>query len=125
MRSLREHTLELDTHANTCVVGRHAFIVERHGRVLNVSRYDPKKGSAKNLEVLNAAITVDNVNTGESHVVIIKKAVHVPNLEHNLLCLMQICMNGAVVNETPFFNFVTQPMMITVQFYKMRPSMNI
>ena len=30
VESLREHTLELDTHANTCAVGRHVFIVELH-----------------------------------------------------------------------------------------------
>ena len=69
--SLREHTSELDTHADTCVVGRHVFIVEQHDQVVNVSGYDPTKGSVKNLEVINSAVTVDNVDTGESHVVII------------------------------------------------------
>ena len=63
--SLREHTSELETHADTCVVGCHAFIVEHHDRLVNVSGYDPTKGTANDLEVVNAAITVDNVDTGK------------------------------------------------------------
>ena len=64
--SLCEHISELDTHANTCVLGRHAFILERHDQVLNVSGYDPTKGTANDLEVVNAEITIDNVNTRKS-----------------------------------------------------------
>ena len=64
MGSLREHTLDIDTHDNTCVVGRHACTVERHDRVVNISGYDPTKGTSNDLEVVNAAITVDNVDTG-------------------------------------------------------------
>ena len=101
MGSLRDHTSELDTHANTCVVGRHSFIVDRHDLVVNISGYDPIKGTANDLEVVNAEITVYNINTGESQVVIINQAVHVPTMEHNPLCLTQMCMNGAVVNGTP------------------------
>ena len=101
--SLREHTSELDTHANTCVVGRNAFIVEHHDRVVNVSGYDPTKGTVNDLVVVNAEITVGNVYTGESQVVIINKAAHVPTMEHNLLCPMQMRMHGAVVNDTPRF----------------------
>ena len=63
--SLRKHTSDLNTHADTCIVGRHLLIVERHDRFVNVYGYDPTKGSAKNLEVANAAIKVDNVDTGK------------------------------------------------------------
>ena len=87
---LREYTSELDTHADTCVVGRHAFIVEQQDRVVNVSGYNPTKLSVKNSGVVNAAITADNVDTVESHAVIINQSVHVPMMEHNLLCAMQL-----------------------------------
>ena len=101
--SLIEHTSELDTHSGTCVVGCHAFIVERHDRVVNVSGYDPTKDTANDIEVVNAAITVDNVDTCESQVAIINKAVHVPTMEHNLLCPMKMRLYGVVVNDTPKF----------------------
>ena len=103
MGSLHEHTSELETQADTCVVGRHAFIVERHDRLVNFSGYDPTKGTANDLEVVKAAITVDNVDTGESQVVIINQAVHVPTMEHNLLCPIQMSMHGEIVNDTSKF----------------------
>ena len=99
--SLREHTSEIHTHASTGVVGRHAFITEHHEQVVNVSGHDSSKEALKNLEIVNAAITVDDVDTGESHVVIIKQAVHVPTMDHNLLCPMQMIMHGAIINDTP------------------------
>ena len=101
--SLRENTSELDTHAETCVFGRHAFIVERHDQVVNVSGYDPTKGYVNNIGVVNATVTIDNVDTGESHVVIINQSVHVPTMEDNLLCPMQLRMHGTVMNDKPKF----------------------
>ena len=71
--------------------------------MVNVSGYDPIKGSAKNLEVVNAAIKFDNVDTGKSHVLIINQAVHVPTMEHNLLYPVRMRMHGAMVNDTPKF----------------------
>ena len=68
-----------------------------------MSRYNPTQGSAENLEIVNAAITINDVDTGESHVVIINQAVHVPTMEHNLLYPMQMRMHGAIVNDTPKF----------------------
>ena len=97
--SLRKHTSDLNTHADTCIVGRHLLIVERHDRVVNLSSYDPTKGSSKNLELLNAANKVDNIDTGESQVVIINQAVHVPTMKHNFLCPMQTQMHITVVND--------------------------
>ena len=63
MGSLHEHTSEIGNYANIYVVGRRAFIVERHDRIVNVSGYDPTKGNVNDLEVVNAEITVDNVDT--------------------------------------------------------------
>ena len=101
--SLREHASELDNHANTCVVEWHVFITERHDRVVNVSGCDPSKESVKNLEIVNASITVDDVDTVKSHVMIINQAVHVPTMEHNLLCPMQMRMHSSIINCTPKF----------------------
>ena len=101
--SLTENTSELDTHSDTCVVGRHAFVIERHHRVVNVSGYNPSKGSVKNLEIVNAAITVNDVDTGESHVVIINQEVQIPTMEHKFLCPIQMQMHGVIVNDTPKF----------------------
>ena len=99
--SLRKHISELDTHTDTCVIGWHALITECHDRVVNVSGYDTSKEAVKNLEIVNVAITVDNVDTGESHILIINQAVHAPTMDHNLLCPTQMKMHSAIINDTP------------------------
>jgi hypothetical protein len=35
--------VELDSHADTCVVGRNVLIVNEHTRVVNVSGFDPSQ----------------------------------------------------------------------------------
>ena len=72
-----------------------------------MSGYDLTQVSDNKLEIVNAAITVDDVDTGESHVVLINQAVHVPTMEHNLLCPMRMRMHGAIVNDTPNFLLCT------------------
>ena len=93
------------THADTSVVGRHAFIVERHDYFVNFSGYDSTKGSVQDLRVVNSAITVDNVDTGKIQVVIINQAVHISTMVNNLICPMQMRMHGTVVNYTTKFIF--------------------
>ncbi len=40
-----ETTLELDSHADTCVLGRHALVILDHNRPVNVVGYDESLGS--------------------------------------------------------------------------------
>ena len=40
-----ETTLELDSHADTCVLGRHALIILDHNRPVTVMGYDESLGS--------------------------------------------------------------------------------
>ena len=42
---LHETTLELDSHTDTCVLGRDAFIISDFQRPVSVQGYDPALGS--------------------------------------------------------------------------------
>ena len=42
-----ETTLELDSHADTCVLGQHAYIFQDYNRPVHVEAYDPKLGSTE------------------------------------------------------------------------------
>ena len=46
---------ELDLHADTCVVGRHALIIHEHDKVVMVSGFDPSQ-PAWRAKVVDAAI---------------------------------------------------------------------
>ena len=56
--------LELDSHADTCVVGDHCLIVHDHNRPVNVYRYDPKVGS-KHVCIVDAAVAYTEPKTGQ------------------------------------------------------------
>ena len=77
--------------------------MERHDCVVNVSGYDSTNGFVWYLKMVNAATTVDNVDTSKSQVVIINQDVHITTVEHNLLFPMQMQMHVTVVNDTLTF----------------------
>ena len=56
---------ELDSHADTCTVGKHALITHVHNRQVNVHAYDPSLGSQQDKSIVNAAVAYDCPHTGE------------------------------------------------------------
>ena len=56
--------IELDSHADTYVVGDHCLIVHDHHRPVNIYRYDPKAGS-KHACIVNATVAYTVPETGQ------------------------------------------------------------
>ena len=50
---------ELDTHADTCVVGKHCLITHEFDRLVSVTGYDPNQGKVKDLKIVSAVIAYD------------------------------------------------------------------
>ena len=50
---------ELDTHANMCVLGRHAYIFESTGKTCNVNSFMDGLGVAKDVPIVDGAIAYD------------------------------------------------------------------
>lgn len=53
---------ELDSHADTCVVGRHTLVIHKHSNVVMVGGFDPLQLSRK-ATVVDAAIKYTRCNT--------------------------------------------------------------
>ena len=65
-----EQRMDLDSHADTCVIGQHALIVNNFNRPVNVTGYDPSKGNmAPNCRTVSAAIAYDCPMTGEVFII--------------------------------------------------------
>jgi hypothetical protein len=73
-----------------------------YGKTVTVTGFDPTIAS-KSLRIINAAIAYDSPESGETIVLIVNQAIHNPNVQHNLLCPLQLRTNGVTVNETPKF----------------------
>ena len=97
-----EGRAELDSHADTCVVGRNALIVADFERPMRVFGYNSADGS-KIFKTVTAALAYDDPISGSAWLLIIHQAVHIPELGHHLLCPMQLRINDVEVNETPKF----------------------
>ena len=97
-----ESTTELDSHADTCVVGKHALILRDYERPVKVTGYDATQGTST-YKTVDAALAYDSPSDGQPRILVVNQAIHIPQLHHNLLCPMQLRMNDVIVNEVPKF----------------------
>ena len=97
-----EGTSELDSHADTCVVGSNALIFHTFERPVRVTGYDANVKS-KVFQTVSAAVAYDDPVTGQAIILVINQAISMPQLKHNLLCPMQLRHNDVELNETPKF----------------------
>ena len=110
--SVAESRTDLDSHADQCAVGSNVLVVHDYDRPLNVTGYDPNGPVASNLRTVSAALAYDDAITGETTILIIHQAIHIPDLQHNLLSTMQLRLNDVIINETPRF-LTNEPTMLT------------
>ena len=95
----------MDSHADTCTIGRNELVTHIHERKVNVSPYDPALGSVKDLDVVNTAVAYDFPATCEVIVFIINQAIHINTMSSNLLCVMQVRINDINVLNAQNFCF--------------------
>jgi hypothetical protein len=98
---------ELDSHANMPVVGRHAFIISDTGRVADVNAFTPDYEPMQ-LSIVDAAIQYDCPYDGQSYILVIRNALHVPSMRNNLIPPFIMREAGIKVHDTPKIQ-VTDP----------------
>jgi hypothetical protein len=67
-----------------------------------VEVYNPRLGSAEYCTV-SGAVAYNDPHTGRTLLLVINQAIHIPHLDHHLLCPMQCHVNDVTVDETPKF----------------------
>jgi hypothetical protein len=84
------------------VLGHGALIILDYNRPVSVVDYDESLGS-KTYQTVSGVVAYDDPQTGRMLHLIINQAIHIPHLDHHLLCPMQFCMNDVIVNNLPKF----------------------
>ena len=74
----------------------------KFNRPVTVQGYDPALGTTK-YDVVSGVVSYTDPNSGENYHLVINQAIHIPHLDHHLLCPMQCRVNDVRVNETPRF----------------------
>jgi hypothetical protein len=97
-----ETTLELDSHADTCDLGCDALIFLDYDRPIVVEGYDPSLGS-KTYATVSRGLAYDNPKTSKVYHLVINQAIHIPHLDHHLLCPMQCRVNDVIAYNMPKF----------------------
>ena len=102
MISIGEITPELDLHADTCVLGRDTLIFLDYERPVVVEGYDPSLGT-KTYTTVSGGLAHDDPKTGKVYHLLINQSIHIPHLDHHLLCPMQCQVNDVIVDDTSKF----------------------
>ena len=78
------------------------MILLDYNRPVIVEGYDPSLGT-KTQPTVSGALAYDDPLTGKLYHLVIIQAIHIPHLDHHLLCPMQCRVNDVIVNDTPKF----------------------
>jgi len=105
VNSYKSHEIrcELDSHADTCVVGTNtALIIADYERLVHVRGYSPKVGEATECNTVSIVLQY-KCDNGDKYMLIINQAICIPDMEVNLICPMQLRYNDIEVNDLPKF----------------------
>ena len=102
-RAQDDFTTHLDSHADTCVVGRNALIFQDFDRPVDVCGFDPEGPVTSSLRTVSAALAYTKPSSGEVIILVVHQAIEISSLSHNLLCPNQLRLNDVAVNEQPKF----------------------
>jgi hypothetical protein len=91
--------VELNSHADTCCVGKGVMIVNHTKRTVKVTPFLKSFGSGTKVPIISVAIANDDPKSGEVFILIVHQALHFPEMNHYLLCPMQLRLNDVALNE--------------------------
>ena len=95
-----EFQSELDSHADTCVVGAETVLeIHDYGRPVRVLGYDLCSSQNNDCRTVTAVIAYDHPETGETFMLVINQAILILCMKANLLGMMQLCDNDLRVND--------------------------
>jgi hypothetical protein len=69
---------------------------------VEVVGYDPQQGS-QTFEMVSGILAFDHPRDGQVYHLVFHQAIHMPQLDHHLLCPMQCHVNDVTVNNVPKF----------------------
>ena len=95
-----ESRTDLDSHANMPVVGAEAFIIADHGKTCEVSPYSPDYEPMK-VPLVDAAVKCESPFDEKVAILVIRNALHVPSMGHNLIPPFMMREAGVQVKDTP------------------------
>ena len=99
---VQHSTTELDSHKNTALVGKDCYIFDHvNERTCDIEPFDPSVGKKSKVTIVDTAIIYGCPYTHKSYLLVIKNALDVSTLTHNLLSPFILREAGITVNDVP------------------------
>ena len=95
--------IDLDSHADSPVVRKHAHILRKTGRRVKVSGFTDQLGEPIHVDVVDAAMVYDCEFSGDSFVMIIRNALYLKQMETALIPPFMMRIAGIEIDEWPKF----------------------
>ena len=92
---------ELNSHANMVVVGRQASIISDSGIHAEVKAFSNDCGTLDKIPIVDAALAYDCPISSKTYILIVRNALYVESMEHNLIPPFVMREAGIVVNDVP------------------------
>jgi len=92
---------ELDSHANMIVLGHNSFVFESTGRTCNVQPSSADLGTATNIPTVDGALAYDCPYSGQVYILLVRNALHIPSMDHNLVPPFILRAGGVKINDVP------------------------
>ena len=97
--------MELDSHADTIVLGRNAIILQYTSRECDVAPYSDTYEPIRNVPIVTGATAITSATTGETIILVFNEAIWMGSqLEHSLLNPNQLRHHGITVQDNPYAN---------------------
>ena len=95
-----ESRTELDSHANMPVIGRHSYIISNTGKIADVNAFSPDHKTMQ-ITIVDAAVKYECPYDQTVYILVIRNALHVPSMDHNLIPPFMMREAGIEVHDTP------------------------
>ena len=98
-----ESRTELDSYADSPVVGRNVLIISDSGQTANVTGFTKDLGKCMSIPIVTAAIAYSDEYNNKTSIIIVHNALHIKSMEHNLVPPFMMRLAGVDVDECPKF----------------------
>ncbi len=92
----------MDSHTDTCVVGSNILVVHNHERFVDVYGFY-KAAKHSNACTVDSAIAYKDPIMHSTVILMINQTIKIDNMTNILMCPMQCCVHGTIVNKRPKF----------------------
>jgi len=111
--SFTEPRTELDSHANMVVLGSECFVFDNiQDKTCEVQPFDPSIGTAKHVPIVDAALSYDCPYSYKTFILVVRNALYIPSMDHNLLPPFILREAGVQCNDVPKIHVDTPTVMI-------------